>query len=349
MALALLSVTWLTSAYSVIKIESILFSAANYLGFVSSKNWGISVTQAVTKSSSGKGILYTLIAYVAWGVLPLYWKALKQVPATEILAHRILWSCVFVGGLIIWSRGLKDLRREISGGKDLLATVLGSLLISVNWLTYIWAVNNNQVIETSLGYYINPLFTVLLGMLVLRERIDRWQAISLLIGLAAVLIKTVTYGRVPWVALGLTFSFGLYSLIKKFYKLSPINGLAMETLFVTPLALAYLTFKQVEGTGSFGTAGVETTLLLLLAGVVTATPLLWFAQGAKLIPLSTVGFIQYLSPTIGLLLGIFVFKEPFTASDLVSFGLIWCAVALYSLSRKEFLDFIRLKSLSQSR
>ncbi len=197
--------------------------------------------------------------------------------------------------------------------------------------------------------YVNPLFTVLLGTMVLRERIDRWQVISLLIGLAAVCIKTFEYGRIPWVALGLAVSFGLYGLVKKLSNLSAINGLALETVVVTPLALAYLLFKQVEGTGSFGAAGLTVTLLLMLAGVVTATPLLWFAKGAKLIPLSTVGFIQYLSPTITLFLGIFLFKEPFTAVDLVSFGLIWCAVTLYSLSRREFLDLIKFKSLNQTR
>ncbi|HZW82450.1 MAG TPA: EamA family transporter RarD [Candidatus Deferrimicrobium sp.] len=297
--------------------------------------------------SHTKGVLYAIAAYGAWGILPLYWKALKQVPAPEILAHRIIWSFVFVSVLLTMLGGLKDLRNVVSSGKNILGIFLGSLLISANWFIYIWAVNSNQVIETSLGYYINPLITVILGLVVLRERVDRGQVASLILALLAVGIETFQYGKIPWVSLGLAVSFGLYGLVKKLSNVSSLNGLALETIIVTPMALGFVAFKHVGGAGAFGNISITVTCLLIFSGVVTATPLLWFAKGAKLIPLTTIGFIQYLSPSISLILGIFVFKEPFTIVDVFSFGLIWCALAVYSLSRKEFLNSIKLKSLNQ--
>ncbi len=298
-------------------------------------------------TSQAKGIIYTVASYGAWGILPLYWKAIQQVPAFEILAHRIVWSFVFVTILLSIREGLKELKQAVVSWKSLLGVLLGSVLISANWFIYIWAVNSNQVIETSLGYYINPLITILLGLAVLRERIDRWQAGSLLLALIAVGVETIQYGRIPWVALGLAVSFGLYGLVKKLSNLSSLAGLALETICVTPLAMGFLMYKQVGGTAAFGSISLSVTLLLIVSGVVTATPLLWFAQGAKLVSLTTIGFIQYLSPSISLILGIFVFKEPFTGVDLFSFGLIWCALTLYSLSRKEVLTRVKFRPLKR--
>ena len=289
-------------------------------------------------SSERKGIIYTILSYAMWGILPLFWKALKQIEAGEILASRMLWSFVFLALILLIIGGVKDLKRVFSNVKTILGVFLGSLLITTNWFTYIWAVNSNHVIETSLGYYINPLLTVLLGVIVLKERIDRWQILSLLIALSGVIVITVQYGKVPWIALLLAISFGLYGLVKKLSSLPSILGLTMETMMIAPLALGYLVYKQVEGTSSLISVPVSVLILVVLTGAVTSIPLLLFAQGAKTVPLSTIGFIQYLSPSIALVLGIFLFKENFTSLDLISFGLIWLALGIYSFSRKEFLN-----------
>lgn len=289
-----------------------------------------------TGNTTAAGVWYTIAAYGAWGILPLYWKALQAVPASQILANRVIWSFVFVGVLLTLTRRWADFKQIFSNRKNMLSLTLGSLLISANWFTYIWAVNTDQVIATSLGYYINPLVTVLLGLLVLRERLDRWQIVSLLLATAGVAIVAFRYGEIPWVSLALALTFGLYGLVKKLVKVDATLSLGMETVIVTPLALAYLLFCQINGSSAVGHVAYSKLLLLVLSGVITALPLLWFAEGAKRIPLSTVGFIQYLSPTIGLLLGVFLFKEPFTETDAISFGFIWAALALYTLSRLNF-------------
>ncbi|MHB1653144.1 MAG: EamA family transporter RarD [Desulfitobacteriaceae bacterium] len=294
-------------------------------------------------SSSGNvegktaGIWYAVGAYSAWGILPLYWKALNQIPAGEILAHRVLWSCVFVAFLLSVLRRWGNLRPALTTKQNRLGVFLGAFLISANWFIYIWAVNSNRVVEASLGYYINPLFTVFLGLVVLKERLDAWQIGSLLLALLGVAIVTWQYGQIPWVAFLLAVTFGLYGLVKKLVNVDSMTGLALETLFVTPAALAYLLFQQLNGAASLSRMPWSVTLLLLCSGAITAVPLLWFAQAAKRVPLSTIGFIQYLSPTISLLLGIFLFKEPFTKVDLLSFGLIWISLVLYSLSRTSLL------------
>lgn len=288
--------------------------------------------------SERKGIVYAILSYTIWGILPLFWKALKQIEAGEILASRILWSFVFSLLILLIVGGFRDLKHVFSNGKTVLGVSLGALFITTNWFIYIWAVNSNRVIETSLGYYINPLFTVVLGVIVLKERIDRWQIVSLLVGLLGVIIITVQYGKIPWVSLLLAISFGLYGLVKKLSNLTAIIGLTMETMIILPVALGYLVYKQVEGTSSLIALPLNVLILVVLSGVVTAIPLLLFAQGAKCVPLSTLGFIQYLAPSIALLLGIFVFKEDFTRVDFISFGLIWLALGIYSFSRKDFLN-----------
>jgi len=288
--------------------------------------------------SERKGIVYAILSYAMWGILPIFWKALKQIDAGEILASRIIWSFVFLSMILLIVGGLRDLKSVFSSTKSSLGVFLGSLLITTNWFIYIWAVNSNHVIETSLGYYINPLFTVFLGVIVLKERIDRWQIFSLLLALLGVIIISVQYGKVPWVALLLAISFGLYGLVKKLSNLTSIIGLTVETMVIAPLALGYLVYKQVEGTSSLIALPFNVLSLVVLTGVVTAIPLLLFAQSTKCVPLSTLGFIQYLSPSIGLLLGIFLFKEDFTRVDFISFGLIWLALGIFSFSRKEFLN-----------
>jgi rarD protein len=301
--------------------------------------------RTLSGTSQSKGIAYGILSYVIWGILPLFWKALKQIDSTEILASRIIWSCVFFMLILLIIGGLKDLKKVFSDAKTVLGVFLGGLLITTNWFIYIWAVNSDHVIETSLGYYINPLFTVLLGIIVLKEQIDRWQIISLSLGLLGVIIITVQYGQVPWIALLLAISFGLYGLVKKLSKLTSIIGLTMETMIIAPLALGYIVYKQVDGTSTLTALPLSVIILVVLTGVVTGIPLLLFAQGAKCIPLSTMGFIQYLSPSIALLLGVFVFKEVFTRVDFISFGLIWLALGIYSFSRKDIINSMHKKRL----
>ena len=279
------------------------------------------------------GIKYGIAAYTAWGVLPVFWKALKQVAPSEILAHRIVWSFIFVAIIVSVTGGWRNIRLVLQTKTNRWGIILGASLISVNWFVYIWAVNSNHIVEASLGYYINPLFTVFLGVVVLKERMDFGQLVSLVLAFTGVVILTVQYGRIPWVAILLAVSFGLYSLVKKTFKIDTLPGLALETMAVLPVALAYLSYLQYIGVGSMGKVALEVNVLVVCSGIITATPLLWFAQAAKRVPLSTLGFIQYLSPSISLVLGVFVYGESFSKVDIVSFGLIWTALALYSVSR----------------
>jgi len=289
----------------------------------------------------GGGVIYTLAAYILWGILPIYWKAMKQIPAGEILAHRIFWSFLLLLGIIVLTKKWKEFRLAFSSFKVIMAVVLGSILISINWLIYIWSVNNNHIVEASLGYYINPLFTILLGVVILRERPDIWQIIALVIATTGVLFVALQYKHIPWVALSLAVSFGLYGLVKKLSKLSSLTGLAAETMMVAPLAFGFLFFKVNDGSGSYTSLPIIIVILILLSGLATSVPLLFFAQGAKRVSLTTLGFLQYLSPSISLILGIFLYKESFTKTDKISFGCIWIALAIYSFSRKEVQNQIK--------
>jgi chloramphenicol-sensitive protein RarD len=284
------------------------------------------------------GIIYALAAFISWGLLPVYWKLLQQVPSSEILAHRVFWSFVLVSMLLLVKGQWALLKQTLAVKKNRIPLLLSTMLISVNWFLYIWAVNANHIVEASMGYYINPLFSVFLGVVVLRERLNFWQLVSLVIAVGGVLMITVEYGKFPWIALTLAFTFGLYGLAKKIVSVDSLIGLGLETACVAPICLAYIIFKQFQGIGSLGTVSLTITALLIFSGVVTAFPLWWFAQAAKKIPLSRIGFIQYLAPTLMLLLGVIIFKEPFTTVHLISFGCIWCALILYSFSHTAFLN-----------
>lgn len=297
-------------------------------------------------SSQKNGVFYAFAAYTAWGLLPVYWKAIQAIPAREILAHRILWSFVFVASLLLIKKQGGNARAVLRDKSKIWGLILSSLLITSNWYIYIWAVNSNKVVEASLGYYINPLLTVLLGVVVLRERMDRWQVVSLLLAAAGVLILTVEYGKIPWVSLSLATTFALYALAKRLVQVDSLLGLALETAMVVPVALIYLSGVQVSGAGVIGHSGSLTLLLLLGTGIVTATPLLWFAQAAKMVPFSTIGFIQYVSPSLSLLLGIFLYHEEFTSTHAMSFGVIWIALAVYSVSRVAVARRSNLRAVS---
>jgi chloramphenicol-sensitive protein RarD len=266
---------------------------------------------------------------------------MKQLPAGDILAHRIFWSFLFLAVIISSMRRWSEFRQAFTSIRSLLTISVAAILISANWLIYIWAVNNNHIVEASLGYYINPLLTILLGVVVLRERSDVWQIVAIVLAFAGVGLLTYQFGEVPWVAVSLAVSFALYGLVKKLSKLSPLTGLAAETMMVAPLALGYL-YMQVSGTAdTYSSISYVMAIMILLTGVVTSVPLLLFAQGTKRVSLTTMGFVQYLSPSLSLLIGIFIYKEPFTLAYQISFGLIWIALAIYSFSRKEVLSKLK--------
>lgn len=283
------------------------------------------------------GVGYAVIAFASWGILPLYWKALRDVPAPQILAHRILWSFVFVGVLLTIRRHWNGLRQALASRRARWAAGFGAFFISCNWFIYIWAVNSGHVVEASMGYYINPLLSVALGVVVLKEKLGFWQWISIALAFFGVFVSAVQLGKVPWVALMLAITFALYGLVKKKANLDALIALGLETAAVMPLALGYVLYCHGQGTGVFGEKTWVITLFLIGAGVVTAMPLLWFAQAARRIPLSTVGFIQYISPSLTLILGIFVFGESFTQTHVISFGLIWAALILFSCAGTPWL------------
>lgn len=280
-----------------------------------------------------KGLWYAILAYTAWGLLPVYWRSFDSLLAGEILSHRVIWSFVFMAILLLIGKsGWTEFRKMVTNGKMLLQIGVCSILISSNWLIFIWAVNNGHVIETSLGYYITPLINIMLAVLFLREKPSRSQWVAVALAGAGVLLATIDYGRFPWVSLSLAFSFGLYSLVKKRVSYDASIGLAGETVIVFPIAVAYIAYLHFTHHDSAWTLPPISLALLLLSGVATALPLLWFAKAAARLPLSMLGFIQYIGPSITLLLSVFVFKEKFSPVLLISFSLIWTALIVYALA-----------------
>jgi chloramphenicol-sensitive protein RarD len=276
---------------------------------------------------------YAIAAYVSWGVLPLYWKTLKHVPAREILAYRIIWSFIFLCIFNTVRKRWPEFRRAYTDKRDMLSSLVSAVIIGAVWFIYILAMITDHVVEASMGYYINPLISVVLGMIFLKERLTFWQNVAFLLAILGVAILTIQYGRIPWIALSLAVGFGLYGLMRKTSRVGSIKGLTAETAILSPLALVYVLFLFYGKSSAVMGATATTHLLLMGAGIVTAVPLVWFAKGARRIPLSMIGFFQYLAPTISLLLGIFVFKEPFTTTHLVSFGLIWVALIIYTITQ----------------
>ncbi|WP_145407585.1 EamA family transporter RarD [Paenibacillus xylanexedens] len=276
------------------------------------------------------GLVNAIIAYIMWGVLPLYWKLFNHVPAGEILSHRVVWSFVFMGILVAIQRRWGEMKRIMANRSQLLALTASGLLIAANWLIFIWAVNNGHVVETSLGYYLNPLLNVLLAVLFLREKPNRGQWLAIAIAGVAVLIIAIDYGRFPWVAISLAVSFGLYGLAKKKIKQDASVGLLSETAVVLPIALGYWIYLGIVGKTTAWTLPTPMFLELLLSGIVTALPLLFFARAAARLSLSTLGFVQYIGPTIMLVLSVFVFKESVSPVLLVGFGFIWIALIVYA-------------------
>lgn len=279
-------------------------------------------------SQRQKGLTAALAAYVSWGLFPLFFKALRPVPAFEILAHRVVWSAVFLAVLVVVTGRVGELRGAFPRGRRAIY-LASTLLIAANWLVFIWAVNAGHVLEASLGYFINPLVNVLLGVLFLGEALTRRQLAAVLLATVGVLALVLRVGHVPWIALALAATFGLYGLVRKRARIPPLEGLLIETLVLAPAALGYLTWLGVAGRGAFGGAAL-TTGLLASAGVVTALPLIWFAVGVRSLRYSTMGLVQYVTPTGQFLLAVGLYHEPFTPAHAVAFGCIWTSLALYS-------------------
>ena len=275
-----------------------------------------------------KGILNGIAAYALWGFFPIYWKLLHHVPAFQLLGHRIGWSFLLLLGVIFITKQWDEFRAALNARTFRIYSI-AALLISVNWLTYVWAVNAGFIVETSLGYFINPLLSVLMGVIFLRERLRVGQWVPVILAAVGVGYLTVVYGQLPWIALLLAFTFGFYGLVKKLAPLGSLYGLTLETGLLFLPALVYLGVVQAKDTAAFLHHGITSDLLIIGAGLVTTVPLLMFASAARQIPLSMIGVLQYLAPTIQFLIGVFIYNETFDQSRLVGFSIVWLALIIF--------------------
>lgn len=288
-----------------------------------------------TPNLDRRGLLTAAASFVLWGLMPLYWHLLKSVPALQIVAHRLLWSAVLVTAWLFWKYGRPWLREILAEPRKVLLLGVSGVLISVNWGLYIWAVNAGHVVETSLGYYINPLLNVVLGVVLLGERLRRMQWLSVALAALGVGWLTFNYGSFPWIALTLALSFSLYGLIRKRVDVGPIRGLGIENLYLVLPALGYIAWMEASGRGGFlpgsGASGwsIGIDLLLVLGGALTALPLIGFAFAVRRVPLSVIGLMQYIAPTLQLLVGVLVLGEAFGTERVIGFGFIWLALAIF--------------------
>ncbi len=297
-----------------------------------------------------RGVLAGIGAYTLWGLFPIYWRLLEQVPAIEILAHRIIWSFGFVVLILVVRSDWRWTKDVLHNRRTLLIYTLAAILLSINWFTYIWAVNAGYVVEASLGYFINPLVNFMLGVIFFGEKLRRGQVVAVLLAVLGVVYLTVSYGSLPWIALVLAFTFGMYGLIKKTASLESLHGFSLETAVLFLPALGFLLYRGANGGGAFMHQEASTTLLLILAGPVTSIPLLLFGFAARTIPLSMLGFVQYITPSLQFMLGVFVYHEPFPLSRLVGFSMIWLALFVYSVegvryNRKQKVDLSLVEPL----
>jgi len=278
-----------------------------------------------------KGILAAIGAYFLWGILPIYWKLIERIPAIEILGHRMVWSLVFVVILLTVRKQWDWLGKVRKHPGKYMAFLGSALILGLNWYTYIWAVNSGHIVEASLGYFINPLFSVVLGVIFLKEHLRRWQLVAVLIASAGVVYLTVQHGQFPWIAITLALTFGFYGLLRKTASLGSLAGLSLEMMIWFLPALVFLIYLNFSGKGSFGHAGVTFDILLALTGVATALPLLLFAYGAQRIPLYSIGILQYIAPTLQFLIGVFIYNEPFSQTKFAGFLVIWIALFVYTV------------------
>jgi chloramphenicol-sensitive protein RarD len=281
-------------------------------------------------ASARSGFWATVGAFLIWGVFPIYWKWLAQVPALQIMAHRLAWCFVLVAGYLALRRGAAWWRPLAAQPRLVRLLATSAVLIALNWWLYIWAVNNGHIVDTSLGYFINPLVNVLLGVVVLKERLNPRQWLAVLIAAGGVAYLTVQTGALPWIALALAFSFACYGLIRKIAVVEAIPALGLESSILFVPAVLYLVWAQFAGAGSFGQLDLVTDVLLVSSGLITAVPLVLFAYGAQRIPYSLVGILQYIAPTLQLGCGVLLYGEPFTSTQALGFGCIWLALAVYA-------------------
>jgi len=277
------------------------------------------------------GNWYAIGAYAIWGLLPIYLRLLRHVPALQLTSHRIIWSFILLIGIVLLLRQWQVFRQELKRPRILIIYTMAAMLLGINWLTYVWAVNAGFIVETSLGYFINPLLSVLLGIVFFRERLRQWQWVAIGLAVAGVVYLTVAYGRLPWIALTLASTFAIYGLVKKKAPLSSVHGLTLETAILFLPALFFLSHADVTGQGSFFHTGMVSDLLLLSAGPMTTIPLLLFASAAQRIPLSMIGVLQYIAPTMQFLLGVFIYDEPFTYIQLTGFCAVWTALIILGI------------------
>ena len=280
--------------------------------------------------AQSSGLASTLGAYLIWGVSPIFWKQLTDVSAGQLLAHRIVWCAVLLALLLASLRRWGEIRAVLSSRTAVVTLLATAVCVSINWLLYLWAVLSDRILQASLGYYINPLLTVLLALVFLGEKLSRAQWISVGLAAVGVGVLTVSVGSLPWLSLALAASFGIYGLLRKRVEAEAAVGQLIETSFLAPIALGFLVMTQARGEGVFGTRGAGFDLLLVLSGLITAAPLLLFAHGVRRLRLSTVGFLQYLAPTLQFLLAVLVYREPFGRAQLIAFLFIWAALALFS-------------------
>jgi chloramphenicol-sensitive protein RarD len=277
------------------------------------------------------GFGYALSAYLIWGFLPLYMKALAHIPPAEVVAHRIVWSLPIAAGVLIYQGRTGDLKRALTTPSMLAMGAVTAALVSLNWMIYVWAIGTGHALDAALGYYINPLFSVLIGFVILKEKLSKLQWAAVALAGLAVVVLTVDAGRVPLVALGLTLSWAAYAYFKKSLPIGPNQGFLLEVLLLTPFALAYLVYSAGTGAGNFG-KNMSDTLLLMGTGLITAIPLMFYANGAKQLRLSTIGVMQYIAPTMIFLTAVFLFNEPFGPARAIAFPMIWAGLALYTWS-----------------
>lgn len=276
-----------------------------------------------------KGILYAFAAYFIWGLVPIFWKLLKHIPATQLIGHRIVWSFVLLAVILTTTRKWFELRDPLLNRKVILIYSVAAVLVGFNWFIYVWGVTSGYILECSLGYFINPLFSVLLGVVFLRERLRLFQWISIGLAAAGVAYLTLTYGRLPWIALSLAFTFGFYGLVKKLAPLNSLNGLTLETGILFIPGLIFLAYVDRLGQGAFLHSGSGLDLLMVGAGFITTIPLLFFSSAAQRIPLTTIGVMHYITPTLQFLLGVFIYKETFNTTQAIGFGIVWIGLIIY--------------------
>ncbi len=278
-----------------------------------------------------RGVAYAAGSYVLWGIIPVFWKLLSQFSTSEILVFRIVGTVVFAGAVAALLRRGSQIAEVTRNAKAILALIISALLIGGNWWLFVWSVNNDRILETSLGYFINPLVSIVLGVAVLGERLNAWQMAAIGIACLGVINQAVAAGVLPWISLTLAVSFALYGLVRKQVAVASLDGLLVETTLLLPLTLGYLLLLTGQGQSQFLETSLGNQALLLLAGPVTAVPLLLFAAGVRRVRLSTMGFLQYIAPSLSMLVAVFVYAEPFTSAHAVTFGLIWTALAIVSV------------------